>query len=65
MSKGSNEIPEATADVGNLESDEVSSNQQAVVVPLFAGEAKFALKWLCDPFNQFTREAPAERPGKK
>ncbi len=30
-----------------------------------AGEAKFALKWLCDPFNQFTKDAPVKRPGKK
>lgn len=63
MSKGSLPDPDSTA--GNVEPDEVSTNQQAVPLPMFAGEAKFALVWLCEPYNQFTREAPAERPGKK
>lgn len=65
MSKGISDLPDSEADLGNLSEDELSSNQQAVVVPVFAGEAKFALKWLCDPVAQFTRDAPAERPGKK
>lgn len=58
------DIPE-TADAGNVEADELATNQQAMPVPLFAGEAKFALQWICEPYNQFTREAPADRPGKK
>lgn len=64
MSKGIHDLPEQ-ADTGNVSEDEVSTNQQVLVLPLFAGEAKFALKWLCDPFGRFTREAPLERPGKK
>lgn len=63
--KGGGNLPDPNQSVGNLESDEVSTNQQAVPLPLHAGEAKFALRWLCEPFNQFTKEAPAERPGKK
>lgn len=55
----------STVEPANVEPAELSSNQQAVPVPLFAGEAKFALVWLCDPFNQFTKDAPQERPGKK
>ncbi len=52
-------------DLGNIEEGELSSNQQAIPVPLFAGETSFALQWLCEPYNQFTREASIERPGKK
>lgn len=65
MSKGINDLPDAEPDPGNLSDDELSTNQQVVVVPVFCGEAKFALKWLCDPFNQFTKDAPLKRPGKK
>lgn len=63
--KGGANIPDAAQDTGNLGADEVSTNQEAAVVPVFAGEAKFALVWLSSAMNQFTREAPAERPGKK
>lgn len=65
MSKGISDIPEADADVGNVDSGEISTNQQAIPVPIFAGEAKFALKWLSDPVGQFVKDAPTERPGKK
>ena len=65
MSKGINDLPDSEPDPANVSDDELASNQQVVVVPLFCGEAKFALKWLCDPFNQFTKDAPAKRPGKK
>ena len=65
MSKGINDRPDPEADLGNLSQDEMSSNQQVVVVPVFSGEAKFGVKWLCDPFNQFTKDAPMKRPGKK
>jgi hypothetical protein len=59
------DVPSERPDAGNLDENEVSTNQQALPVPLFAGEASLALHWLCNPYNQFTREAPAERPGKK
>ena len=58
------DVPE-TLETGNVDPDEISSNQQVIPVPMFAGEMKLALQWLCDPYNQFTREAPADRPGKK
>lgn len=54
-----------TPEPANVEAEDLSSNQEAVTVPMFTGEAKFALTWLCDPFNQFTQDAPSERPGKK
>lgn len=65
MSKGLDQTPDTNPDPGNIDDGDLSTNQQVVVVPVFAGEAKFALKWLCDPMNQFTKDAPAERPGKK
>lgn len=64
MSKGVNQ-PEKEPDVANLDSGELSSNEEAVAIPWFCGERKFALKWLSPIYHQFTREAPAERPGKK
>ncbi len=65
MSKGINDLPDTETELGNLDPGELSTNQQTIVVPVFAGEAKFALKWLCDPFKQFTKDAPMKRPGKK
>lgn len=65
MSKGLDTLPDTEPDPGNLSDDDLSTNQQVIVVPVFAGEAKFSLKWLCDPFNQFTKDAPVSRPGKK
>ncbi|MBN8249106.1 MAG: hypothetical protein J0L84_16890 [Verrucomicrobia bacterium] len=63
--KGGANIQDAQQDPANLEAEELSTNQEAAVIPMFAGEAKFALVWLSPAMNQFTREAPAERPGKK
>ena len=62
--KGGN-IPDSTPDTGNVDADEVSTNEDGTTVPIFAGEGLFAVRWICEPFGQFTREAPAERPGKK
>lgn len=56
---------DTSPDPANIEPGELSTNQEATVLPVFAGETKFALVWLCDPFNQFTKDAPQERPGKK
>ena len=64
MSKGAN-IPDPDPDLGNIDETDMSSNQQVVVVPLFCGEAKFAVMWLCYPFNQLVKDAPMKRPGKK
>ena len=65
MSKGATDLPDATADLGAVDEADLSSNQEAVVIPFFCGEAKFAVKWLCYPFKQFTKDAPTKRPGKK
>ncbi len=65
MSKGGSDVSEREADAANLTEADFASNQQAVVIPLFCGEAKFALQWLCYPFNQLVKDAPMKRPGKK
>lgn len=59
------QLPDTDANLGNVEEEDLATNQEGTAVPLHAGEARFALVWLSDPFGQFTREAPAERPGKK
>jgi len=50
---------------GNTAPDEVATNQEAAVLPWLAGEQKVAVRWISPVYNQFTKEAPAERPGKK
>ena len=65
MAKGSPNLRDAPQDTGNLEPEDLATNQEAVAVPLGAGEFKVAVKWISPIYNQFTREAPTERPGKK
>lgn len=59
------QTPDPAAPAGNVEPEELATNREGETVPWFCGEQTFALKWIMDPKNQFTREAPAERPGKK
>lgn len=63
--KGGRDNPDPDPDVGNMSADEVSTNEETVTLPIFAGEAILPARWISEPFGQFTREAPAERPGKK
>jgi hypothetical protein len=56
---------DSEADLMNVDATESATNQEGIVLPWFAGEGKFALKWLSPPYNQFTRLVPQERPGKK
>ena len=65
MKGGSVNLPDPNAEPGNLNPDDLATNREAVPVPLVAGEVKAALVWLSQPWNQFTKEAPMERPGKK
>lgn len=62
--KGS-QLPDTDTNLANVDEQDLATNQEGTVVPFHAGEARFSLVWLCDPFKQFTKEAPAERPGKK
>lgn len=51
--------------MGNTDGEDFSTNQEAAVLPWFAGERKIALRWISPVYGQFTKEAPQERPGKK
>jgi hypothetical protein len=52
------DIPDEQADPANIDAQELSSNEQAVVLPIFAGEAKFAVSWLCLPFAEYSKDSP-------
>lgn len=47
-----------------IDPDEVTSAQEGIVVPFFAGERRIAGIWISPTYNQFAREAPVEVPGK-
>lgn len=49
----------------NVDPEELSTNREAEVIPWFCGEQIFSARWITDAQNQFTREAPVARPGKK
>lgn len=65
MKGGSIKPTDPSLDTGNTAPDEVATNQEAAVLPWGVGETKVAVRWISPVYNQFTREAPAERPGKK
>ncbi len=65
MKGGARNLPDSEIETGNLTPDEMSTNQEGTVVPWFAGEQIFALRWISPVYDQFTREAPNDRPGKK
>lgn len=50
--------------MGNLKPREISSNQQEPL-PWICGEDKVALNWIGEVYDQYTVDAPVERPGKK
>ena len=52
-------------DTANVQQDEVSTNQQAISIPLVMGTNKVALRWITPATNQYTVPAPTKRPGKK
>lgn len=64
MSKGTN-LDAAENDIASVDGDDLSTNQEAVVLPVCMGEVKLAVHWISPPYNQFTKVAPVERPGKK
>lgn len=65
MKGGVKNQPDPEQDTANVDAEEMSTNQEGVVVPWFTGEQIVALRWISPVYNQFTKEAPAERPGKK
>ena len=61
---GANKV-DPEPDPSNIDQRELSTNQEATALPMFAGEAKIALRWISPIMGQYAKEAPAERPGKK
>lgn len=56
--------PDAEPNLGNTVPEELATNQEAAVIPWGCGEFKVALRWICPPANQVTKEA-ADQPTKK
>lgn len=65
MKGGSNIKPDAALQQGNLDGEDMSTNQESTVLPWCCGEVKVAVHWISPIYDQFTKEAPTERPGKK
>jgi hypothetical protein len=63
MSK--NTKPPKAPEPSGLDEEQLSNAQEALPVPFIAGTQKVSLKWITGIYNVFTRDAPAERPGKK
>lgn len=62
---GGNKQSTAIPEIAGTDPEDTSTNQEAIPVPWLAGERKIALRWMCRVYNQFAKEAPQERPGKK
>ena len=58
--KGKADDPE----MGGIDADDTSSNQEATPIPYFAGEVRMKVIWLTPAYNQRSEEAPATT-GKK
>lgn len=56
--------PDKEPNLGNTVPEEVSTNQEAAVIPWGCGEFKAAVRWLCQPANQTTKESTTQA-GKK
>lgn len=65
MPKKGGSVSDADNDLASLDEDDLATNQEAVVVPLAMGEVKLSLHWISPPYDQTTKVAPSERPGKK
>lgn len=63
MKGGQPNRPQPQPDPANLDDAELTSNQEAKVVPWFAGQRKFALTWISPVHNQFSKDVPTS--GKK
>jgi len=65
MSFGGKYKPPPEPNPAGIEDEQVSSSQEAVPVPFVTGTRKIAVKWISRVYNQKSKPAPAERPGKK
>ena len=50
--------------LANLEPDELSTNEEAVVLPWFVGEAKLPARWISPVYKAFSKKVAAAT-GKK
>lgn len=58
-------IPDPELDPANSDSRDFSTNESAVVLPVFSGEQIVNARWFGPLYNQFTKPAPVDSPGKK
>lgn len=58
-------VPDPANDPANTDQNDYATNQVATVIPWMRGERLVAVRWISPIYNQFTKPAPAERPGKK
>ena len=63
--KGASNLPEEDPTVGNVDENDVSTNEEATSIPWFAGEQKIAVRWITPIYNPYYKDAPQTRPGKK
>ncbi|MFA5265799.1 MAG: hypothetical protein WC378_18420 [Opitutaceae bacterium] len=64
MSKGLPTTPDTTEETA-LEDESLATAQEAIPVPLFAGEVKVAGRFWSPIYGQRAKQAPDTRPGKK
>ena len=57
MGKSNPNPPAPEQEIGNLEPEDVVTNQEGIAVPWLCGEAKFALRWISPAYDQFSRKA--------
>lgn len=63
--KGGGNLPDPYQDLAAVQPQDFASNQEALAIPLVWGEHCLAVRWISAPYNEFTKEAPAEGSGKK
>lgn len=54
-------LPDPQPDIANLSPRELSSNQEARVVPWMAGERKLAVSWIAPPYKLYAKKLQASR----
>lgn len=57
--------PPVEPEITGLEEESIANTQEATPVPILAGERRVSVVWISRVYNQFTKEAPEERPAKK
>lgn len=61
---GEGEVPDVTRHLMAMDPTKYATNQ-AIPVPMVAGEEKLPCLWVGSVYDQYTKEVPAERPDKK